>query len=307
MKWIEVKIFFDSEDAVSAADLISDIFYDCGLKGVVVEEPAEPWSDDWGKDAVQHERYAVIGYFLKDEAVNRHFEIIEERIKRLEKEGACQCQMICSEINETDWAESWKDFFWPTKIGERIIVRPAWREYAENEDDIVIHIDPGMAFGTGTHPTTCLCIILIEKYLQTGDSFLDIGSGSGILMIAAAKLGAGKICGTDHDSVAIDIARKNLRLNVVSEADTEVKNCHLATEVTSRFDIVAANLSREPVLVLLNDAGRLVNDDGVLILSGITEDDKAVLVKKIDRLGFDIIEAVTKEDWIAMACRLKRQ
>jgi ribosomal protein L11 methyltransferase len=147
---------------------------------------------------------------------------------------------------------------------------------------------------------------LIEKYLQTKDSFLDVGSGSGILMIAAAKLGARKICGTDHDSVAIDITRKNLRLNMVPEEDVDLIHCHLATEVTGRFDVVAANLSKEPALVLLNDAGRLLDHDGVLILSGITEDDKTVLVKQLDRLGFDLVETGTKEDWLCMVCRLKR-
>ncbi len=307
MKWIEVKIFFDSKDNILAADLISDIFYDCGLKGVVVEEPSEPWSDDWGKDALRHERHAVIGYFQKDETFKNHVKAIEERIVRLQEENACRCQMVCSEINETDWAESWKDFFWPKKIGDRVVVRPAWREYEEGENDIVIHIDPGMAFGTGTHPTTCLCITLIEKYLKTGDSFLDVGSGSGILMIAAAKLGACRVCGTDDDRVAVDVTRKNLLLNSVSEADADVVNCHLATEVVDRFDIVAANLAREPVLILLHDAERLLNKTGVLILSGITEDDKNAIVKKLDRFGFDIIEAVTKEDWVALVCRKKRE
>lgn len=306
MKWIEVKIFFDAVDNISATDLIADIFYDCGLKGVVVEEPGEPLSEDWGKGALQHERYAVIGYFRKDEQFENHFKIIEKRIKRLEKENTCQCQMVCSEIKEIEWTESWKDFFWPKKIGNRVVVRPAWREYQEGEDDIVIHIDPGMAFGTGTHPTTGLCITLIEKYLQTGDSFLDVGSGSGILMIAAAKLGARKICGTDHDDVAIDIARKNLRLNMVPEVDVDLIHCHLADAVTGRFDVVAANLSTEPALILLNDAGRLLSDDGMLILSGLTEDDTAVLVKQLDRLGFDLVETVTKEDWLCVVCRLKR-
>jgi ribosomal protein L11 methyltransferase len=306
MKWIAVKIIFVAEDNVLATELISDAFYDCGLKGVVVEEPAESLPEDWGKEALSHERYAVVGYFKKDEAFKNHFKVIEERIKQFEKEQTCQCQIVCSEIKENDWSESWKDFFWPNKIGDRVVVRPAWREYDECEDDIVIHIDPGMAFGTGTHPTTCLCITLIEKYLRAEDSFLDVGAGSGILMIAAAKLGARKVCGTDDDSVAIDITRKNLRLNMVPLADADIINCHLATEVTGRFDIIAANLSREPALNLLSDAGRLLNDAGVLILSGITEDDKNIIVKKLDFLGFDIIEAVTKEDWMAVVCRLKR-
>lgn len=306
MKWVEVKIYFDSEDKRLASDLISDIFYDCGLRGVVVEEPDDVSSKDWGKDAIQPEHYAVIGYFQKNETFKNHLKTVEKRIKRLEKENAFQCRMDCSEINEADWAESWKDYFWPQKIGDRLIVKPAWREYVEKDDDVVIDIDPGMAFGTGTHSTTRLCIALIEKYMKIGDSFLDVGTGSGILMIAAAKFGARKIYGTDHDTVALDIARKNLLLNMIPEKNAKVVNCHLANEVTGRFNVVAANVSKEPVLIFLEDAARLLNDNGVLIFSGITEDDKAVIDKKIGRSGFDIIETVLKEDWVAVACRLKR-
>jgi len=305
MEWIEVKICFDAEDKGSASDLLSNIFYDCGLQGVVVEEPSDEPVEGWGKDAIKHEHYAVIGYFEKNDNFKKKFKIIEEKIKRLEKENGIQCQMVCAKIDETDWTESWKDYFWPKKIGDRVVVKPAWREYAQKKDEVVIEIDPGMAFGTGTHPTTGLCIRLIEKYLQTGDTFLDVGTGSGVLMIAAAKLGARKVCGTDHDKVATDISRKNLLLNMIPGADAKVIHCSLAAEVTERFDVVAANVSKEVVFILLNDAGRLLNEDGVLICSGITEKDKDSIVGEMRRLDFDIIETATKENWVAIACRLK--
>ena len=306
MKWIEVKIFFDSEDKRLAVDLISNIFYERGLLGVVIEEPGDETSKDWGKEAIKHEHHAVIGYFQKNESFKNPFKIIEEKLNRLENEQGIQCQMVYSEIDEIDWAESWKDYFWPQKIGDHIIVKPAWREYVQKEDETVLEIDPGMAFGTGTHPTTCLCITLIDKYIQRGDSFLDVGTGSGILMIAAAKLGARKVYGTDNDEVAVNVARKNLLRNRIPEANAKVINCHLAIEVTERLDVVTANLSKKAVLILLDDASRLLKDDGVLICSGIAEADKDTIVEKMLNLGFDIIEILLKEDWVAIACRIKQ-
>jgi ribosomal protein L11 methyltransferase len=116
-------------------------------------------------------------------------------------------------IDEQDWAEAWKAYFWPEKITDLIVVKPSWREYPAEPQEIVLEIDPGMAFGTGTHPTTSLCIRMIQTHLKPGDAFLDVGTGSGILMIAAAKLGAGTVCGVDNDEVAVTVAEKNLLAN----------------------------------------------------------------------------------------------
>ncbi|UCD89128.1 MAG: 50S ribosomal protein L11 methyltransferase [Desulfobacterales bacterium] len=305
MKWVEVKIYFDAKDNRLASDLLAHIFFDCGLQGVVVEEPADESLEDWGKDAIKHEHYAVIGYIEQDDNLKKNFQIIEQKVKRFEKENGIQCDMVCTEIDEIDWTESWKDYFWPKKVSARVVIKPVWRAYAWKKDEIVVEIDPGMAFGTGTHPTTCLCIMLIEKYLQAGDSFLDVGTGSGILMIAAAKLGARRVCGTDQDKIATGIARTNLSLNMIPEKDATVIHGNLATGVTESFDVIAANVSKKVVFMLLNDAKRLLNDNGVLIISGITEADEDVVLEKMRRLGFADIETATKEQWVAMACILK--
>ena len=303
MRWIEVSVFFDSENNEWVADWIANIFYDCDLKGVVIEEPVDEPSEGWGKGAIKHEHSAVIGYFPKSESSKENFRKIKKRLGRLEQEKDVLCRTVYSEIDEKDWAESWKDYFWPQKIGANIVVKPAWREYFQQEDEIVIEIDPGMAFGTGTHPTTGLCIIMIDKYMKSKDSFLDVGTGSGILMIAAAKLGARKVYGTDNDQTAVDITRENWVKNKVSKTDFKVINCHLVDEVTERFDVVTANLSKKAVLILLNDAIRVLTDDGVLICSGVTEEDRDLIVEKMIGAGFDIIEILTNEDWVAIAGR----
>jgi ribosomal protein L11 methyltransferase len=306
MRWLEVKIFYEARDNSLAKDLIADIFYDCGLAGVAEEEPDDLLPEDMGKNFIRHQRYAVSGYFQKDEMFKDYYQMIQERIEQLEKAGICRCKVVCLETDEADWLASWKDFFWPKKIGSRVVVRPTWREYSNQNGGVVVDIDPGMAFGTGTHPSTCLCVNLIEKYIKTGGSFLDVGSGSGILMIAAAKLGAGKIWATDNDDVAVDIARKNLRLNQIPETNVSIVKCHLASMVTERFDLIAANLSKELVVALLADVDRLLHDDGTLILSGITEDEKAAVLNEVDRFGFAIVDTIAEDGWVALACRLRQ-
>ena len=306
MKWIEIKIVFDPEDQPLAVDLISNIFHDCGVQGIVIEDPGDEPSEDWGKDAVKYEHHAVIGYFQEDDDFNNRFQVLKEQLNRFEKEHGILCQMVYTEIDEADWAESWKDYFWPQKHGDRIVVKPVWREYAEKEDEIVVEIDPGMAFGTGTHPTTGLCLTLIDKYIKRGDLFLDVGTGSGILMVAAAKLGARKVWGTDSDEISTDVARENLMLNRIPATDIEVRQGHLAEKVTDRFDVVAANLSKKAVLALMDDAHRILKDDGVLICSGMIEADMDTVVEKMLHLNFDIIETLLKDHWVAIVCRFKQ-
>jgi ribosomal protein L11 methyltransferase len=209
MKWVEAKVIFDSKDKQLAVDLISDLFYDLDLKGVVIETPEIESLEDWGGDAVMPEKYAVIGYLPCDEKLQKMQKFVEENLSRLEKTNGIESKIIYSDMNEEDWAQTWKTYFRPEKITANIVVKPTWREYVREHDEIVLEIDPGMAFGTGTHPTTGMCITMIEKYLKRNGTFLDIGTGSGILMIAAAKLGANKVWGTDNDNVAVDTAYKN--------------------------------------------------------------------------------------------------
>ncbi len=305
MKWTEAKIIYDFHDKQLAADLISDIFYDLGLKGVVVGDPdAEP-EEGWG-DGVEKstDDYSVTGYFPKNEQTEKKCRILENELKRLRNENKITGRVVYREIDEEDWAESWKAYFWPEKITENIVVRPTWREYKPGLNETVLEIDPGMAFGTGTHPTTALCISMIEKYLEPGNSFLDIGTGSGILMIAAEKLGAEKIWGTDTDEVAVEIAEKNLLLNKIKPEKFKVINSHLANPVEEQFDIVAANILSEVIIVLLNDVRKVLADKGIFICSGIIKRTRDAVVQKMTDLGFEILEIWEKEEWVSIAARI---
>ena len=303
MKWIEAKVIFDFNDKQLATDLISNVFYDFGLQGVVVEEPDIEPPEGWGKDAIKPEHFAVIGYFPKNEKSEGRCRVLKERLASLEKESGIICTIVYSDINEMDWAESWKAHFWPEKISANIVVKPVWREYSKGQNEIVLEIDPGMAFGTGLHPTTSLCVSMIEKYLKRGDSFLDVGTGSGIMMIAAAKLGAGKIWGTDNDEVASDVARNNLMQNRIEKSMFKVITGNLVDKVGERFDLVAANITLDAILTLLDDVKRVMANNGIFVSSGIIEKNEDMVMEKMENLGFEIIEILTKENWVSIACR----
>jgi ribosomal protein L11 methyltransferase len=302
MKWTEAKVVFDCENKEIAADLISDIFNEFGLQGVVIEDPDADPPEGWGDGAVAKPAgNAVIGYFPSNSSLPEKRAALEAKIKELETGSGIFCRITYSEIDEKDWAESWKSFFWPEKISERLVVKPTWRKYTPGENEIILEIDPGMAFGTGAHPTSALCLKMIEKYIKPGDSFLDIGTGSGILMIAAAKLGAGYLMGTDTDEVAVETARSNLVVNKIDEKRFTVQVSNLTEGINDRFDVVAANILTAVVLNLLEDVSKVISENGVLICSGITEQHIDIVVEKMKLKGFEIIDTETSEGWACIA------
>ena len=304
MKWIEAKVIFDFKDKPLAVDLISNLFYDLDLKGVVIETPEIESFQDWGSDPVIPEEYAVIGYLPCDDQLEKRQKFVEQHLSQLEKTKGIKYKIVYSDINEEDWTQTWKTYFQPEKITENIVVKPTWREYIREHDEIVLEIDPGMAFGTGTHPTTRMCITMIEKYLKRNSAFLDIGTGSGILMIAAAKLGAIKVWGTDNDPVAVDIACKNLIQNRISESSFNILDADLVDQITEQFDLVAANLTTKTILILLENVKRVLAQDGIFVCSGILETDKDEVLKKMQDLDFERVDILTKDEWISIACRL---
>ena len=305
MKWIQVKVIFDFEDKQLATDLIANIFYEQGITGLVVEAPDIEHPEDWGKDAITAEHYAVIGYLLHDEQTEKQLEIIENNLARLANKNGIISKIVYSDVNESDWAHVWKAHFRPEKITDNIVVKPTWGKYSRYHDEIILEIDPGMAFGTGTHPTTGMCIELIEKYLKKGDSFLDVGTGSGILMVAAAKLGAGKVWGTDNDEVAVDVACKNLMQNRIATATFNVITGNLVEKVGARFDVVAANITSKGILLLLDDIKKVLVKNSIFICSGIIEEDKNNVIEKMENLGFEVIDILTKETWVSIASMLR--
>jgi ribosomal protein L11 methyltransferase len=304
MRWIETKVVFDFDNTEWAAELISEAFYGFGLQGVVVEstdlDPPEGWGDGAQKIPEQD---AVIGYFPKNDLAEDRLNQLAEKLFVLETEMGIRSRIICREIDEEDWAESWKAYFWPEKISEKIVIKPTWREYSPKDGEMILEIDPGMAFGTGAHPTTAMCIRMIEKYLIAGNSFLDVGTGSGILMIAAAKLGAGRLAGVDNDEVAVEIAEKNLLLNGIDPRTFALNIGNLADTIVEQYDMIAANILSDVIVMLLDDIPKVLKKGGIFIGSGIIEENKDMVMEKMRQVGFDIIEVEIMEKWACIVGR----
>ncbi len=300
MNWIAAKITFDARDQRLATELIADIFYDLGLKGVVVDDPQMDSTLDWGDDSVRlPEKPGVTGYFADTPTAAETCKTLEAALDDLEKRAGIVSHATYTRIAEADWAEAWKEYFWPEEITDTIVVKPTWRDYPDDDDKIIIEIDPGMAFGTGTHPTTALCIRMIETHLQAGDTFLDVGTGSGILMIAAAKLGAREVCGVDSDNMAVTVAEKNLKVNHIDPFRLLTGN--LVDAVQGTFDVVVANILAEVILDLLPAVTTVLDSQGIFICSGIIVAKKAAVLAGLEEIGLTEIDVLEKEDWVAIA------
>ena len=306
MKWIEVKVVFDADDNPLAGELIASLFFEFDLQGVVEEDPSIEPAEDWAEDSMgRAAQHAVIGYFPKDRQAKKRCRVLEEKLAGLKAQSALLYRISYKELDEEDWAEAWKVFFEPQKIGKKIVVKPSWCEYDADPDDIVLELDPGMAFGTGTHPTTVLCIRLIEDYLHKGDSVLDIGTGSGILMLAAARLGAGFVCGLDKNEMAVKIAETNLRLNGIAKQRFSVKEGDLVAGVEEKYDLIVANILTQAIYNLLEDIEKNLSHKTIFICSGILEKNENLVLARMKTIGFDILDICIKDQWVAIAGRYK--
>ena len=306
MKWIAAKVIVDAKPIERAEELISSLFEELGLSGVVVEDPDLEPPEGWGEDALpKPEHHSVTGYFPQNDSLASNRLKLEQGLAAMKQTQGIFCHILYREVDEEDWAESWKAYFWPEKITDILVVKPTWREYLPAEGEMIIEIDPGMAFGTGTHPTTALCIQMIQDYLKPGDAFLDVGTGSGILMVAAAKLGASRLTGIDSDSVACEIAGQNLLLNHIDPDRFCVKSANLVDTVTETFQLITANILSEVILVLLDDVQQALSPGGILICSGIIEANQKQVVEKMKAAGFQLLEVRSKDGWVAIAGKLK--
>lgn len=332
MKWIEIKALFESEDICLGEEMVSDIFFTLGLKGVVCQVPLDAPPEGFGSDALPiPDKNWVSGYIPDTDTSIDILETIRKRAEALADLGI-RVFIKTEIVDQEEWAESWKRFFHVSRITERVVIKPAWREFKPEPDDIVIEIDPGMAFGTGTHPTTSMCIALIEKYLEDGNSFLDVGTGSGILMITAAKLGASLLVGLDTDEVAVQVATENLIKNAVPSnlfnVETKTLESYLkigrispsphdkltydravngGEDETRRaeieFDLVAANIIAEVLIEIMPDIQECVKQNGTIILSGIIKEREAAITRCLDHHSFELLEVRSDGEWLAIAAK----
>ncbi|WP_099187337.1 50S ribosomal protein L11 methyltransferase [Tepidibacter mesophilus] len=310
MKWIEVTIKTTTE----AVEAVTSIIYECEVGGVVIEDPNDflfQDKEDVAWDYIEenvfdtgYEGVIIKAYLNEQKNIVGEVEMIREKIKLLPTYGINigEGSVNITEVDEQDWANSWKQYYKPAKVGEKIVVKPTWEEYEKNEDEIVIELDPGMAFGTGTHETTTMCIRELEKRINNEDVVFDIGCGSGILSIAAAKLGAKETIGVDLDEVAVKVSKENVEFNNV-DSSVEIRYGNLMNVVTEKADIVVANIIAEIIAILAKDVSNFLNDGGLFISSGIILEKIELVKAALLENNFEILEVNTMGEWAVIVSK----
>jgi ribosomal protein L11 methyltransferase len=302
LHWIAAKVTFESQNPAQTAELIADVFDTMGISGVVVDDPMLEPVEGWGSDAVPLPvKPAVTGYLPGDARYERLRVELEQAMSGLATRHPLQYRIEYQRIDEQAWAESWKAHFKPQPMTPRLVVKPTWCDYVPEPGQQVIELDPGMAFGTGTHPTTAMCVQLLEQHLRPGDTLLDVGTGSGILLIAAAKLGAGRLTGVDLDPTAITVARANLVQNAIAADRYELICGHLIEAVSGTYDIVVANILADIVVELLDDVASVLEPGGRFICSGIIHAQKEMVRRAMADHGFDKVTVAELGEWLAFA------
>ncbi len=307
MNYIQVDIEIEAEEIEPVTGLLLTL----GITDTVVEDPKDlerllnkeveyEWDYIAPEVLERKDKKPKITFYLEDGAEN-------EKIA-YETAGKIKAFFPLSSVNVTvqnddQWKDKWKEFFKPTKVAENIWVKPTWETYTPKEGELVIEIDPGMAFGTGTHETTSLCIKLMEKYLKPEDKLLDVGCGSGILAIGGALLGAKEILGVDIDPEAVKVSGENIILNKCQDK-VNIKQGNLVDGIDFEADVIVANLMADLVIVLSEHVAKHLKPGGIYISSGILTEKEALVSAAIESCGFEIIEIREDDMWCAIAAKL---
>lgn len=304
MNWLEVSVNTHSE----SVEVVSSILIELGSKGVSIEDPQDyyqltdeqlEWLKVQQKDLYETDTVIVKGYFQpsqwsKDSDVLLHEKLEEIKVYGLQT-GPLSVQV--KEVGEEDWANAWKQYYFPVRVTRFLTVVPSWVDYEKEQDDeLLIELDPGLAFGTGTHPTTQLSLTALEQTIRGNESVLDVGTGSGVLSIASKLLGASKVTAFDIDEIATRVAKENIALNPTI-GEIEVYENNLLVGVDQKSDLIVANILAEILLQMPEDAYRNLNDDGRLILSGIIESKANEVMEAYEKAGFTLVERMTMREW----------
>ncbi len=293
--YLEVSIKINPACSELASDVLFSNF-DC--EGIVTSE--EAYKD---LELISTTEDYVKGYIVQDEMT---FDEIETVLKSaynelldngISKEYLGDWNVTIKPVENQDWSKKWKENWQPTKITDKVVISPSWIDYQKVNDEIVINIDPGAAFGTGTHATTQLCVMAIEKYMQKADTVADIGTGSGILAIAASLFGASKVIGIDNDPVAVEVAEENAKIN-------NIKNCTFLHQeidkLNEQFDFITANILHNVLADIMCDLARIMKDGAKLVLSGILDTKQDIVKDAVLKNNLKIIEIIQKDQWVAI-------
>lgn len=306
MDWIQVSVTTVS----GAADALSALLMDAGAKGTqILDRQDIPVADDgsgfgelYDEDLLENlpELVTVKAWFASDEEVQSARQAVA-RLGQMADFDAGQLLFSTASVQEEDWAENWKRYYKPLRVGRRLVIRPVWEHYEQQPGDLVIAMDPGMAFGTGAHETTRLCMQMIEKHYKEGPA-LDIGTGSGILAIALAKLGCPSVTAVDIDPVAVTSAGQNIARNGLEHIIT-VAQGDLAQGLSGPFDFICANILADVMISLSASIRPLLSDSGCFLASGIIKDREEDVLTAFSQAGFVLTDRLSDGEWVALLFR----
>lgn len=309
MRWARISVVTTHE----GADLIANILMELGAAGTEIDDPslvneyidAGLWDYTDLPRAEDTETVTVRAYLPEDARLESSLLALAERIAALRHAGATLGAGTISHsfVADEDWAETWKAYIHTEKIGERIVVRPTWEEYTPSADEIVIELDPGAAFGTGAHATTAMCLRWLEHLVSPGMRVYDVGCGSGILAVAAAKLGAGEVIAMDYDPVAVSVAEENIRQNNVHNVVACESDLLSACEGAAPAELITANIIADVIIRLFAQLDRHLALGGTLLASGIIDDRIADVEHAAAQHGFTVLDMTCEKEWAAMIIR----
>ena len=302
MDWVDLAVTVP----VARVDEAADIAEVVATAGISIEDYSDleqgameiAHIDLIDEDLIKKDRtHAILHLYLSPD--RSPAEVREFLTARLDECGI-EHSIALANVREEDWATAWKAYYHPIELSDKLVICPSWEHVDTRPGQQIICLDPGMAFGSGTHETTQLCLALMEKALRPGDAMLDVGCGSGILAICAKKLGAGRTVGVDIDEVAVRVAGENAEINACG--DIEFVCGDLARDITGKFRVICANIVADAILRLAPDLPKLLDEGGRCIVSGIIDSRRDEVIAGLRAAGLSPVEIAERRGWVAIAC-----
>lgn len=301
MKWIKVKVDYFSDSLEKTKAKLVNMFNEIGINQIeVIDYFSENKLDYNDNFSIKNDVWSIIGYIVDNRFANTKLNIIFNNLKEfMESENEFIYEIFTAKCNDEDWQDEWKKYFHTVNITDNIVIKPSWDEYEPSDNEIVVEIDPGLAFGTGTHETTSLCVEFLEKYSQNKKKLLDIGCGSGILMLIGKKLGVEKVVGIDIDEKVNDVVLENFSKNGIND-NFQVIIGNLVDNVNEKYDLVVSNILVDVLEKLLEDIEKALEKGAIVIFSGILNEKEEAFLKKAKNYNLKQIDRKDKNNWVSL-------
>ena len=301
MKWIKVKVDYFSDNLEKTKAKLVNMFNEIGINQIeVIDYFSENKLDYNDNFSIKNDVWSIIGYVVDNRFANTKLNIIFNNLKEfMESENEFIYEIFTAKCNDEDWQDEWKKYFHTVNITDNIVIKPSWDEYEPSDNEIVVEIDPGLAFGTGTHETTSLCVEFLEKYAQNKKKLLDIGCGSGILMLVGKKLGVEKVVGIDIDEKVNDVVLENFSKNGIND-NFQVIIGNLVDNVNEKYDLVVSNILVDVLEKLLEDIEKALEKGAIVIFSGILNEKEEAFLKKAKNYNLKQIDRKDKNNWVSL-------